>query len=144
MPGMRPAKPQKRERHRGSAGATSVGALETLQSSCLGPLLRREAAEKCEVISWLKGGLQRVWRQAMVNCAEPLHVRKRRLLVVRNRDERRVRKIPESLRKARQVQAAMQCRHGRHAQTAAQRKVQPLSMPMHEVETSRMAGNGFD
>ena len=100
----------------------------------VGALLRRDAPQEGEVLAGLEARLEHVGRQAVVDRRDPVGLRQRRSLVVRDRDDRHVAELGVDRLEVRDVEPAVERRGVWHAEPPRQREVEVVEVPVNHVE----------
>lgn len=120
------------ELHRGARGDLD---------GTVGPLLRRDAAEKGEVIAMGSGPEgQQIARQAVMDIAGPVEMTgQRAALVMGDGDQRHLRKGSVERLQIGQVEPAVQCRDGALGEVADERIMEQLDVEMQDVGFLRPA-----
>ena len=79
----------------------------------------------------------------MINRAQPMGLRQRETLIVRNRYERGVREMTNNARQTWKIKAPMTGRQVRDADAVQQRELHPVYMAMQHIELGRMLSHKF-
>src|SRR3954454_1362005 len=79
----------------------------------------------------------------MINRPQPVCLTQGEALIIRYRNEWRVGKTADHLRKARHVHALMAGCQKRYAKPTQERQVQPIDMHVDDIEVGRVPGNRF-
>ena len=120
------------------------GALRDLDGP-IGPLLRRNPAQKREVITplWMKRAHRR--GQAMIDGREPVHMRRHGAsLVVGDRDQRHVRKSVVDRPEVREIEPAVQGCHAFVGQILEQHMLEQVDVEVDHVELIGPPADGVE